>query len=277
VQLPNEDEPVLKAAQAAKDRYHIQNVIVTRSERGMTLVGDHRLVIHSPATALDVFDVSGAGDTAAAAIIAAAAGGLSLEEMVYMANRASGIVVGKVGTYPVHRDELLADLLAEERRMGQGYRPLSWDEVASLVKTWHAAGESVVFTNGCFDILHVGHISYLEQAARLGQHLIIGLNSDSSVKKLKGETRPLVSELDRARLLSALACVDAVVIFAQDTPAELIKLIRPDILVKGGDYKPEEVAGREYAGRVEIIRFEDGYSTTGIVKKIAKLAQEGKL
>ena len=277
VQLPNEDEPVLKAAQAAKDRYHIQNVIVTRSERGMTLVGDHRLVIHSPATALDVFDVSGAGDTAAAAIIAAAAGGLSLEEMVYMANRASGIVVGKVGTYPVHRDELLADLLAEERRMGQGYRPLSWDEVASLVETWHAAGESVVFTNGCFDILHVGHISYLEQAARLGQHLIIGLNSDSSVKKLKGETRPLVSELDRARLLSALACVDAVVIFAQDTPAELIKLIRPDILVKGGDYKPEEVAGREYAGRVEIIRFEDGYSTTGIVKKIAKLAQEGKL
>lgn len=277
VQLPNEDEPVLKAAQAAKDRYHIQNVIVTRSERGMTLVGDHRLVIHSPATALDVFDVSGAGDTAAAAIIAAAAGGLSLEEVVYMANRASGIVVGKVGTYPVHRDELLADLLAEERRMGQGYRPLSWDEVASLVKTWHAAGESVVFTNGCFDILHVGHISYLEQASRLGRHLIIGLNSDSSAKKLKGKTRPLVSELDRARLLSALACVGAVVIFEQDTPAELIKLIRPDILVKGGDYKPEEVAGREYAGKVQIIRFEEGYSTTGIVQKIVRLVQEGKL
>lgn len=277
VQLPNEDEPVLQAALAAKERYHIKNVVVTRSERGMTLVGDHRLVIHSPATALDVFDVSGAGDTAAAAIIAAAAGGLTLAEMVYMANRASGIVVGKVGTYPVHRDELLADLLAEERRMGQGYRPLSWDEAASLVKTWHAAGESVVFTNGCFDILHVGHISYLEQAARLGKHLVIGLNSDSSVKKLKGETRPLVHQLDRARLLSALACVDAVVIFDQDTPTELIKLLRPDILVKGGDYKPEEVAGREYAGRVEIIKFEEGYSTTGIVKQIAKLAQEGKL
>ena len=277
VQLPNEDEPVLKAAQAAKDRYHIKNVIVTRSERGMTLVGDHRLVIHSPATALDVFDVSGAGDTAAATIIAAAAGGLSLEEMVYMANRASGIVVGKVGTYPVHRDELLADLLAEERRMGQGYRPLSWEEAASLSKTWHAAGETVVFTNGCFDILHVGHISYLEQAARLGRHLIIGLNSDASVQRLKGTTRPLVSELDRARLLAALACVDAVVIFEQDTPTELIKLLRPDILVKGGDYKPEEVAGREYAGKVEIIRFEEGYSTTGIVQKIAKLTREGKL
>ena len=138
-------------------------------------------------------------------------------------------------------------------------------------------GKKIAFTNGCFDILHVGHISYLEQAARLGRHLIIGLNSDSSVKKLKGETRPLVSELDRARLLSALACVDAVVIFEQDTPAELIKLIRPDILVKGGDYKPEEVAGREYAGQVQIIRFEEGYSTTGIVHKIARLVQEGKL
>jgi D-beta-D-heptose 7-phosphate kinase / D-beta-D-heptose 1-phosphate adenosyltransferase len=277
VQLANEDDTVLKAAQTAKERYHIQNVVVTRSERGMTLVGDHRLVIHSPAAALDVFDVSGAGDTAAATLLAAAAGGLSLEEMVYMANRASGIVVGKVGTYPIHRDELLADLLAEARSMGQGYRPLSWDEIASLAKTWHEAGEKIVFTNGCFDILHVGHISYLEQAARLGKHLIIGLNGDASVQRLKGPTRPLVPELDRARILAALACVDAVVIFTQDTPAELIKLIHPDILVKGGDYKPEQIAGREYAGKVEIIPFEKGYSTTGLVEKIKKLVQEGKL
>jgi D-beta-D-heptose 7-phosphate kinase/D-beta-D-heptose 1-phosphate adenosyltransferase len=277
VQLANEDDTVLKAAQTAKERYHIQNVVVTRSERGMTLVGDHRLVIHSPAAALDVFDVSGAGDTAAATLLAAAAGGLSLEEMVYMANRASGIVVGKVGTYPIHRDELLADLLAEARSMGQGYRPLSWEEIASLAKTWHEAGEKIVFTNGCFDILHVGHISYLEQAARLGKHLIIGLNGDASVQRLKGPTRPLVHELDRARILAALACVDAVVIFTQDTPAELIKLIHPDVLVKGGDYKPEQIAGREYAEKVEIIPFEKGYSTTGLVEKIKKLVQEGKL
>ncbi len=194
-----------------------------------------------------------------------------------MANRAAGIVVGKVGTYPVHRDELLKDLLAEQRRDGYGYRTLSWQEIESLANTWRACGEKIVFTNGCFDILHVGHVSYLEQAARLGKHLIVGLNTDASVKRLKGETRPLNHELDRARVLAALSCVDAVVLFGEDTPTELIKRIRPDILVKGGDYKPEEVAGREYAGEVQIIKFEDGYSTTGLLEKLAQLVKEGKL
>lgn len=194
-----------------------------------------------------------------------------------MANRAAGIVVGKVGTYPVHRDELLKDLLAEQRKDGYGYRTLSWQEIESLANTWRACGEKIVFTNGCFDILHVGHVSYLEQAARLGKHLIVGLNTDDSVKRLKGATRPLNHELDRARVLSALACVDAVVLFGEDTPTELVKKIRPDILVKGGDYKPEEVAGREYAGEVQIIKFEDGYSTTGLLEKMAQLVKEGKL
>ena len=275
--LVNEDGAVLAAALSARQRYHIKNVVVTRSDKGMTLVGDHKTVIHSPATALEVFDVSGAGDTAAATLLAAAAGGLPLATAVYMANRASGIVVGKVGTYPVHRDELLQDLLAEERKVGGGYRTLSWDEARSLCQTWHAAGERIVFTNGCFDILHVGHVSYLEKAAQLGQHLIIGLNSDASVRRLKGETRPLVAELDRARLLAALGCVDAVVIFGEDTPTELVKMLRPDVLVKGGDYRPDQVAGREYAGRVEIIQFEDGYSTTNLVQRIAQLAKEGKI
>ena len=235
------------------------------------------LIINAPATALDVFDVSGAGDTVAATLLAGAAGGLALEDAVYMANRAAGIVVGKVGTYPVHRDELLKDLLAEQRKDGYGYRTLSWQEIESLANTWRACGEKIVFTNGCFDILHVGHVSYLEQAARLGRHLIVGLNTDASVKRLKGATRPLNHELDRARVLAALACVDAVVLFDEDTPTELVKKIRPDILVKGGDYKPEEVAGREYAGEVQIIKFEDGYSTTGLLEKVAQLVKEGKL
>ena len=243
----------------------------------MTLAGRDGLIINAPATALDVFDVSGAGDTVAATLLAGAAGGLALEDAVYMANRAAGIVVGKVGTYPVHRDELLKDLLAEQRKDGYGYRTLSWQEIESLANTWRACGEKIVFTNGCFDILHVGHVSYLEQAARLGRHLIVGLNTDASVKRLKGATRPLNHELDRARVLAALACVDAVVLFDEDTPTELVKKIRPDILVKGGDYKPEEVAGREYAGEVRIIDFEDGYSTTGIVEQIAQFVKEGKL
>ena len=275
--VPNEDGPVLQIAQMARERYRIRNVVVTRSEKGMTLVGEKRTVIHSPASALEVFDVSGAGDTAAAVLIAAAAGGLTLPDAVYMANRAAGIVVGKVGTYPVHRDELLQDLLNEERKLGYGFRPLSWKEVADLAQIWHKSGEKIVFTNGCFDILHVGHVSYLEKAAKLGKHLIVGLNSDASVQRLKGETRPLVHELDRARILASLACVDAVVIFHEDTPAKLIKTIRPDILVKGGDYRPDQVAGREYAGRVEIIEFEEGYSTTGLVERIAGMVREGKL
>lgn len=275
-QKDNEDDAVVEMARAAKDKFQIKNVVVTRSERGMTLVNKEQ-VLHSPATAIEVFDVSGAGDTVAATLLAAAAGKLELADAVYMANRAAGIVVAKVGTYPVHRDELLKDLLVEERKQGRGYRTLSWEEIASLAATWKACGEKIVFTNGCFDILHVGHVTYLEKARNLGKHLIVGLNTDASVQRLKGETRPLVHELDRARVLAALACVDAVVLFDQDTPTELIEKIRPDILVKGGDYKPEQVAGREFAGEVRIIEFEDGYSTTGVVEKIAKMAKEGKL
>ncbi len=272
----NDDAAVVEMAKAAKLKYNIKNVVVTRSEKGMTLVNDTQ-VLHSPAAAIEVFDVSGAGDTVAATLLAGAAGKLELEDAVYMANRAAGIVVAKVGTYPVHRDELLKDLLTEERKQGRGYRTLSWEEITSLAATWKACGEKIVFTNGCFDILHVGHVTYLEKAAGLGKHLIVGLNTDASVRRLKGETRPLVHELDRARVLAALACVDAVVLFDEDTPTNLIEKIRPDILVKGGDYKPEEVAGREYAGEVRIIEFEEGYSTTGVVEKIAHMVKEGKL
>lgn len=272
----NEDKAVVEMALAAKDKYSIGNVVVTRSEKGMSLVNATE-VLHSPATAIEVFDVSGAGDTVAATLLAGVAGKLKLADAVYMANRAAGIVVAKVGTYPVHRDELLKDLLTENRKQGRGYRTLSWEEISSLAATWKAAGETVVFTNGCFDIIHVGHVTYLEKARNLGKHLIVGLNTDASVQRLKGPTRPLVHELDRARVLAALSCVDAVVLFDQDTPTELISNICPDILVKGGDYKPEEVAGREYAGKVQIIDFEDGYSTTGVVTKIAEMAKAGLL
>lgn len=275
-QRDNEDAAVVEMARSARQQFNIGNVVVTRSEKGMSLINGSQ-VLHSPASAIEVFDVSGAGDTVAATLLAAAAGKVPLEDAVYLANRAAGIVVAKVGTYPVHRDELLKDLLTEERKQGRGYRTLSWGEIASLAATWKACGEKIVFTNGCFDIIHVGHVSYLEKAARLGKHLIVGLNTDASVRRLKGATRPLVHELDRARVLAALACVDAVVLFDQDTPASLIEKIRPDILVKGGDYKPEEVAGREYAGEVQIIDFEEGYSTTGVVEKIARMVKEGKL
>lgn len=274
--ITNEDAAVKEAAALAQEKFKIKNVVVTRSEQGVTLVNENT-VINQPATAQEVFDVSGAGDTVAAVLLAATAAQLPLEQALEISNKAAGIVVSKVGTYPVHREELLQTVLAESRINGTGYRPMSRKEIVSLADTWRAAGEKIVFTNGCFDVLHVGHVTYLEQAAKLGRHLIVGLNSDSSVRKLKGETRPLVHENDRARVLASLGCVDAVVLFTEETPAQLIKGIKPDVLVKGGDYKAEEVAGREYAGEVRILPFEAGYSTTGLVEKIVKLVKEGKL
>lgn len=272
----NEDRAVVEMACAARNKYNIKNVVVTRSEKGITLVNGSE-ILHSPAAAIEVFDVSGAGDTVAAVLLAGAAGRLELDDAVYMANRAAGIVVAKVGTYPVHRDELLSDVLTEERKQGGGYRTLSWEEAASLTKTWKACGEKVIFTNGCFDILHVGHVTYLEKAKALGRRLIVGLNTDASVRRLKGDARPLVNQLDRARILAALACVDAVVFFEQDTPEELLELLRPDILVKGGDYTPDELAGRQYAEEVRIIPFEEGYSTTGLVEKISRMVRDGSI
>lgn len=275
--VPNEGAAVVEAAKTLHQQYDFAHLMVTRSEKGITVIGKDGKVWNNPATAQEVFDVSGAGDTVAAAFLAAIAGHLSIRTSLQIANAAAGIVVAKVGTYPIHRSELLKLWQEWHPSRWAPYKALTWEETAQKIRQWQQKGETVVFTNGCFDILHRGHVLYLQQAAMLGQHLVIGLNSDDSVRRLKGETRPLVHEEDRAVLLSALGCVDEVVIFTEDTPAELLRVLRPDILVKGGDYKPEEVIGREYVKRVEIISFEEGYSTTGLVQKIANLAKKGKI
>lgn len=274
--VPNVTPALVELAQQARETFDIRYVVVTRSEKGVTLVGKDD-VITKAATAQEVFDVSGAGDTVASVLLAAISGKLSLADALELSNKAAGIVVSKVGTYPVHKEELLREILADSQPESFDYRPMTWDEMARLTRTWQQAGETVVFTNGCFDILHAGHVQYLQQAAQLGNHLIIGVNTDDSVRRLKGQTRPFNHETDRARLLASLRDVDAVALFGEDTPTELIKKIRPDILVKGGDYKKEEVAGREYARTVEILPFKEGYSTTGIVEKIVALVKEGKL
>lgn len=274
VDLINEDQAVVEAAQEARKLYQLGTVVVTRSEKGLSIIGGNS-VLHVPTYAREVFDVSGAGDTVAAVLLAGVAGGLPIEAAAHLANLAAGVVVARTGTYAISHEELA---LALEQR--EGHRPnkvLSRGELLQKVKQWRAAGERIVFTNGCFDLLHAGHVTYLEKAAALGDRLILGLNTDDSVKRLKGETRPLVAETDRARVMAALGCIDAVTLFDEDTPTELISRIRPDILVKGGDYTPEQVAGREYAGRVEIVSFEEGYSTTGIIEKIVQLVREGKL
>ncbi len=274
--VPNVTPALVELAQQARETFDIRYVVVTRSEKGVTLVGKDD-VITKAATAQEVFDVSGAGDTVASVLLAAISGKLSLADALELSNKAEGIVVSKVGTYPVHKEELLREILAVSQPESFDYRPMTWDEMARLTRTWQQAGETVVFTNGCFDILHAGHVQYLQQAAQLGNHLIIGVNTDDSVRRLKGQTRPFNHETDRARLLASLRDVDAVALFGEDTPTELIKKIRPDILVKGGDYKKEEVAGREYARTVEILPFKEGYSTTGLVEKIVTLVKEGKL
>lgn len=265
-EIPNEEEAIVEAGRAVREKFHLTHLFVTRSEKGITAVSENSAV-HRASVAQDVFDVSGAGDTVMAVTAAATAAHMDMETLLELANKAAGIAVSKVGTYQVKREELLKAWVSGEG-LRLSYRPLTWEEAEKKVAEWKGRGEVVVFTNGCFDILHRGHITYLQQAASLGDHLIVGLNSDRSVKALKGPSRPVNNEGDRSFMLAALRSVDEVVIFDEDTPEELLSHLKPDILVKGGDYKVSEVAGRQYAGKVEILPFVDGYSTTNVIRKI---------
>lgn len=203
-----------------------------------------------------------------ASLITCLAAGLSTRLTLNVANSAAGIVVSKIGTYPIHRDELLLlwDKMIKDR--GEEKFAYSRSEMVEKIRLWQSNGETVVFTNGCFDILHSGHLQYLREAAKLGNRLVIGVNSDESVKRLKGAERPINSENDRAELLSSLDVVDGVTIFDEDTPEQLLAVLHPNVLVKGGDYTTDTVVGKEYVDKVEILSFKDGYSTTRIIEKI---------
>jgi D-beta-D-heptose 7-phosphate kinase / D-beta-D-heptose 1-phosphate adenosyltransferase len=246
-------------------------LLVTRSEHGMTLIQPGQPALHLPAEAREVFDVTGAGDTVIATLGAALAAGHDLAHAARLANIAAGIKVGKLGTATVSVAEL-------QRAVRHGHDDdagvLGEDELVARVKEARARGETVVFTNGVFDILHAGHVRYLESARRLGDVLIVAVNDDASVRRLdKGPGRPLNPVADRMRVLAGLKCVDWVVSFAEDTPARLIGRVLPDFLVKGGDYKPEQVAGHEivtrHGGRVMVLDFHQGYSTTRLLERAA--------
>jgi len=189
---------------------------------------------------------------------------------VQLANLAAGIVVGKVGTVPVSREELLMSLMPQIE-LQANEKVLSLDPLRGRVAAWRSAGERVVFTNGCFDLLHIGHIALLESARREGNRLIVAINSDASVQALKGPTRPVVAESERARILAALAAVDAVVVFEDPTPLQLIVALRPDVIVKGGDYNEDTIVGakevRSWGGRVKIVPTVEGFSTTKLIAK----------
>ena len=263
-EVKNGDAEVLEAGRAILGQYNIGSLLVTRSEKGMTLMRKD-CQVHIPTEAIEVYDVSGAGDTVVAAVALCRASGYDDETAARIANRAAGIAVGKLGTAPVTIHELRHRMITDSSE-----KIIARDQVDLLIAHLKAMNKKIVFTNGCFDILHRGHVTYLRKAADMGDVLILGLNTDASVKRLKGEGRPVNNEDDRADVLSALTCIGYIVKFDEDTPYELIQSIRPDILVKGGDYRVEEVVGREFAGETVLIDFVDGYSTTGTIKKISK-------
>lgn len=273
-----DDDAIVAAARRVIETCDIENVLVTRSEDGMTVVSRSGAVEHIPATAREVFDVSGAGDTVVAALAAGLAAGEPLAAAAQIANVAAGIVVGKVGTAVVHPEEILRELL-EEQAMHDHAKVASLDEALDRIAQWRRAGLRVGFTNGCFDLLHPGHVSLLNQARRACDRLIIGLNSDSSVSRLKGPERPVQNELARATVLSSLASVDLVVLFGEDTPLRLIEAIRPDVLVKGADYTIDTVVGADavqsYGGQVVLAGLVPEQSTTKLVRKMRVVSSGG--
>ncbi|AWT19111.1 bifunctional heptose 7-phosphate kinase/heptose 1-phosphate adenyltransferase [Klebsiella michiganensis] len=266
----DEEEIVERGMKIIAD-FDLSALLVTRSEQGMTLLQPGRPPLHMPTQAQEVYDVTGAGDTVIGVLAATLASGNTLEEACYFANAAAGVVVGKLGTSTVSPIELEN---AVRGRSETGFGVMGEEELKLAVAAARKRGEKVVMTNGVFDILHAGHVSYLANARKLGDRLIVAVNSDASTKRLKGESRP-VNPLDqRMIVLGALEAVDWVVSFEEDTPQRLIAGILPDLLVKGGDYKPEQIAGSEEVwangGEVLVLNFEDGCSTTNIIKKIQK-------
>lgn len=267
-ELPNINQEIEACGAEVMKRYDLKYLLVTRSEKGMTLIS-HDGVAHIPTEAKEVFDVSGAGDTVVATLSAAVATGIDIKLGVELANRAAGIVVSKIGTTPIKIEELVNSTKVELHG-----KIVDFDLLLGIVKELKERGEDIVFTNGCFDILHAGHVSYLKEAKRLGDILIVGLNSDDSVKRLKGHGRPLNRERNRAEVLEALEFVDYIVVFDEDTPYRLVKSVMPKVLVKGGDYTVDEIVGREFAGKTVVLPFVEGYSTTNIIKNLRRNVSE---
>lgn len=270
-----DDDKLVRRAERLRKHLHLHALLITRSERGMTLVSEGLAPIHLPAQAREVFDVTGAGDTVAAIVGVGLAAGLTLLNAITLSNIAAGIVVGKLGTASVTPDELREAMhMKVAPHSANGI--CTEDEVVFQRQRVRAQGETVVMTNGCFDILHPGHIEYLEQARAQGDKLIVAVNDDESVRRIKGVVqgvpRPVNPLAYRLRMLSALACVDWVVPFSEDTPERLISRVLPDILVKGGDYRPEQIAGGEQViqagGKVQVLDFLPGHSTSELIQKI---------
>lgn len=265
------DTEIHFAALAAQEQFG-GDVLVTRSEEGMTLLERCGRMTHAHVPQSEVFDVSGAGDTVVATLAAMMSAKADLRTAMVIATNAAAIVVGKLGTATVSRAELSAALKLKIHRDSV---IASLDQAQTMIEAWRQHGARIVFTNGCFDLLHPGHIALIHAAAREGDKLIVALNSDASVRRLKGDERPLQDEQARATVMGALRDVDLVVIFDEDTPYETISALRPDIIVKGADYTEDEVVGgdivKSYGGRVVLANLVSGRSTTSIVRKMKNI------
>lgn len=247
----------------------LRHLLITCGQKGMVLISANGTAERFPARAREVYDVTGAGDTVIAVLAAAIAAGEEVAPAVALANLAAGIVVGKVGTARVNREELA-------RASGEAQRADSLSALLDDVARARKNGERIVFTNGCFDILHAGHVHYLQQARALGDRLIVAVNSDESVRRLKGGGRPCNTLDKRMKVLAALRPVDWVVPFSEDTPERLLRIIRPDVLVKGGDYSIDRIKGadfvRSYGGEVRVVDYLPGNSTTALLEELARPA-----
>ena len=266
------DEDIEQKGEQLRRELDLQALLVTRSERGMSLIRDQHKPLHIPTRAREVYDVTGAGDTVISVLAAALAAGEDLADAMSLANLAAGIVVGKLGTATASVPELQR-ALREESAVSRGV--VSEQLLLDLVKVAKAHGETIVMTNGCFDILHKGHVQYLQQARQLGDRLIVAVNSDESVRQLKGAGRPINPLASRMTVLAALECVDWVVDFGEATPERLICSVLPQVMVKGGDYRPDEIAGgrcvQQAGGQVVVLEFVEGHSTTRTINAIRQL------
>lgn len=262
-------EQVAERGEALARELDIEAVLVTRGEHGMSLLRPGGPPLHVPARAREVYDVTGAGDTVIAVFAAALAAGQTMDVSMHLANTAAGIVVGKLGTASAGVDELR---FALREQTPHSHGVVSEDELLVLVNAARQQGESIVMTNGCFDILHVGHLTYLAEAKALGSRLVVAVNDDASVQRLKGRDRPVNTLVHRQAMLAGLAAVDWVVSFSEDTPARIIEAVAPDVLVKGGDNDPEQIPGGDFVrrngGRVVVCGYVDGYSTTRLIDQV---------
>jgi len=264
-----EDELVTKA-NVLSEQFDIEALLVTRSEHGMSLMQRDYDPVHVPTQAKEVFDVTGAGDTVISTLAASLGAGVTLERAMVLSNLAAGVVVAKSGTASVSLRELENAIVQNSSNTEHGI--LSESELNHVLDSSRARGETIVMTNGCFDILHAGHVTYLEQASELGDRLLVAVNVDETVRRLKGEDRPVNKVENRMRMLAALRCVDWVVAFTEDEPTRMICEVLPDILVKGGDNEPDKIPGgdcvREAGGQVMVLTYVDGISTTNIIESI---------